>query len=87
MSGNGKIQGGKQYVAMKIGLRGTLAEEYEFRQGQNQAAATEWVRGIAKKAFDKSPDFLIKVELHIESHEKRYLIGLRKEVGMYPPDW
>lgn len=88
--GNGKLEvdpSQKRYGAIQIGLRGTLAEEYEFRHSQNEAAATEWVRVLTQKAFNKDPDLLVKVELHVHSGEKRYLIGRKSEVGMYPPHW
>ena len=86
INGNGKAQ--KRYGAINIGLRGTLAEEYEFRSKENRAAAAVWVRTITKGALeDKDPHYLVKVELHVETQKRRYLIGLRSEVGMYPPDW
>jgi hypothetical protein len=87
--GNGKPQ--KRYGAINIGLRGTLAEEYEFRVKENPVAAGVWVRKITQAAFDKDPDLLVKVELHIDDEVrgrgKRYLIGRRSEIGMYPPHW
>lgn len=83
--GNGKPP--KRYGAINIGLRGTLAEEYEFRVKENPTQATVWVRKITAAAFAKDPDFLVKVELNIPTKEKRYLIGRKSEVGMYPPHW
>jgi hypothetical protein len=82
-----KVTGDTRRYELPVSLRGTLAHEYLMRNQDNPAKASVWIRQLVKDAFDHHPELLTKLEVNRNTQTRRYLIGRRDEVGMYPPDW
>lgn len=82
-----QISGGGKRTELPVSLRGTLAQEYLIRQQENEHKASVWIRKLVEDAGSGHPELELRLEHNTITGTKRFLIGRKDEVGMFPPDW